>query len=76
MQSILTDIAHMNMNVGIRDKNTRCVPVSFSLQLHGGGAPLLILVIILPNAILYLSSDTTPYQSENIGTLPPLACLS
>ena len=74
MQSILTDIAHMN--VGIRSKNSHCVPVSFAVQLHGGGSPLLILVIILPNAILYLSSDTTPYQSENIGTLPPLACLS
>ena len=73
MQPILTDIARMN--VGIRSKNSRCVPVSFAVQLHGGGAPLLILVIILPNAILYLSSDSTSYQSENIGTLPPLACL-
>ena len=35
------------MNVGIRSKNSRCVPVSFAVQLHGGGAPLLILVITL-----------------------------
>ena len=74
MQSILTDISHMN--VGIRSKNSRCVPVSFSLHLHGGGTPLLILVIILPNTILYLCSNSTSYQKWRYRHTAPLACLS